>query len=359
MRNTLFFGDNLDVLRGRDADGRALIPDESVDLIYLDPPFNSAATYNVLFKAPDGGAADSQIEAFEDSWHWGDSAARAFQDVVTGRHGRAATLLRAMRDALGENDMMAYLAMMAARLVELHRVLKPTGSLYLHCDPTASHYLKVLLDGIFGAEKFYSELVWKRSHAHNSARRWGPIHDTILFYAKSEKYVWNQQRQPYAQDYVDRYFKFDDQDGRGRYWTGDLTGAGVRNGPSGEPWRGHDVRAIGRHWAYAPEQLDALDADRRIYWPKAPGAMPKLKRYLAEARGIPAQSVLDDIPSLQRMSAAHAERLGSPPKSPSRFWKESSPPRPIPAMWCWTRSAAVARRCMPPKSSGGGGSGLM
>ncbi|MFM2150992.1 MAG: hypothetical protein RLZZ187_3298 [Pseudomonadota bacterium] len=172
-RNALFYGDNLEVLRGRDADGRPLIRDESVDLIYLDPPFNSASNYNVLFKAPDGKASDSQIEAFEDTWHWTDAAVRCFQDVVTGHHQRAGTLLKAMRDALGENDMMAYLAMMAARLVELHRVLKPTGSLYLHCDPTASHFLKLLLDGIFGPENFRNEIVWKRGHAHNSAKRYG------------------------------------------------------------------------------------------------------------------------------------------------------------------------------------------
>ena len=137
-KNQLYFGDNLDILRRH-------LPVGSVDLIYLDPPFNSNATYNVLFSEKSAEKSAAQITAFEDTWHWTDAAARCFQDVVTGRHNRAATLLKAMRDALGENDMMAYLAMMAARLVELHRVLKPTGSLYLHCDPTASHYLKLLL----------------------------------------------------------------------------------------------------------------------------------------------------------------------------------------------------------------------
>jgi adenine specific DNA methylase Mod len=143
MANALYYGDNLDVLRNE-------IASESVDLIYLDPPFNSQANYNVLFKSPAGKAADAQIEAFEDTWHWGEQAARAFVEVLASPATQAAELLRAMRSFLGENDMMAYLAMMAVRLIELHRVLKPTGSLYLHCDPTASHYLKLLLDSIFG-----------------------------------------------------------------------------------------------------------------------------------------------------------------------------------------------------------------
>jgi DNA modification methylase len=214
MQNTLFFGDNLDVLRGRDADGRALIPDESVDLIYLDPPFNSAATYNVLFKAPDGGAADSQIEAFEDSWHWGDSAARAFQEVVTGRHGRAATLLTAMRDALGENDMMAYLAMMAARLVELHRVLKPTGSLYLHCDPTASHYLKIILDSIFGNDNFRNEIRWKRTGVHGDSKTWSRVSDTIFFFTKGKIFVWNTPYEQHRGEYIESHYSNVDENGR-------------------------------------------------------------------------------------------------------------------------------------------------
>ena len=254
MTNRLYYGDNLAVLRDS-------IPDESVDLIYLDPPFNSNASYNVLFKAPSGEQSQAQIEAFDDTWHWNESAERAFDEVLTGQHSDAAIMLKAMRSALGENDMMAYLA-------------------------------------------------------HNSAKRWGPIHDTIFFYTNSDEYVWNRVFQPYDPAYVDRYFKFDDQDGRGNYWTGDLTGAGTRQGPSGEPWRGFDVRAKGRHWAYSPEQLERLDLERRIYWPASSAAMPKLKRYLSEAKGIPAQDVLMDVPSLQRMSAAYEESLGHPTQKP-------------------------------------------
>src|SRR3984893_72321 len=154
MVNTLYYGDNLSVLRES-------IATESVDLIYLDPPFNSNASYNVLFKAPSGEQSAAQIEAFEDTWHWNESAERAFDEVVTGQHSDAPIMLRAMRAALGENDMMAYLAMMSVRLIELHRVLKAAGSLYLHCDTTASHYLKLLMDGIFGPTNFRSEIIWK------------------------------------------------------------------------------------------------------------------------------------------------------------------------------------------------------
>ncbi len=158
--NTLFYGDNLDILR-------EYIADESVDLVYLDPPFNSNATYNVLFRAPTGEQSQAQIEAFEDTWHWNASAEDAFDQVIKSGNTDAAEMLRAMRSFLKENDMMAYLAMMAVRLLELHRVLKPTGSLYLHCDPTASHYLKVLLDAIFGPMHFRNEIIWKRTSAHN------------------------------------------------------------------------------------------------------------------------------------------------------------------------------------------------
>ena len=155
MANALYYGDNLDVLRND-------IGSESVDLVYLDPPFNSQASYNVLFKGPSGKGADAQIEAFEDTWHWGEQSERAFSEVLASPYTQAAELLRAMRSFLGENDLMAYLAMMAVRLIELHRVLKPTGSLYLHCDPTASHYLKLLLDAIFGLVLYRNEIVWKR-----------------------------------------------------------------------------------------------------------------------------------------------------------------------------------------------------
>lgn len=185
--NTLFYGDNLDILRRHVGDG-------SVDLVYLDPPFNSNATYNVLFKSPTGEQSQSQIEAFGDTWHWTDSAERAFDEVMTGGNSDAAEMLRAMRGFLKENDMMAYLAMMAVRLLELHRVLEPTGSLYLHCDTTASHYIKILLDSIFGPDLFRSEIAWKRTSTHSDSKTWSKVADIIFFYSKGDKFTWNISR---------------------------------------------------------------------------------------------------------------------------------------------------------------------
>lgn len=220
--NHLFYGDNLKVLRES-------IADESVDLVYLDPPFNSNASYNALFKAPDGDGSQAQIEAFDDTWHWTDAAETAFHEVVHGPSPEAAEMLRAMRSFLGENDMMAYLAMMAVRMLELHRVLKPTGSLYLHCDPTASHYLKILLDAVFGAKFFRSEVIWKRTSAHADARRFGPAHDTILYFSKSDDRVWNNQYQKYEPEYIEKYYRYTDSDGR-RFMSGDLGAAGLQGG---------------------------------------------------------------------------------------------------------------------------------
>jgi site-specific DNA-methyltransferase (adenine-specific) len=200
MSNKLFYGDNLDVLRES-------VADESVDLIYLDPPCNSYASYNVLFKAPGGERSQAQIEAFDDTWHWNESAERAFDEVLRGGHSEAAIMLRAMRSALGENDMMAYLAMMAVRLIELHRALKPTGSLYLHCDPTASHYLKLIADSVFGPKQFSNEIIWKRSSSHNRAKRWGPVHDVILYYTSGEKHTWNRTFSSYDDEYLESKYR--------------------------------------------------------------------------------------------------------------------------------------------------------
>src|ERR1700682_2517095 len=174
---SLYYGDNLQVLRDS-------ITSESIDLIYLDPPFNSQATYNILFQSPAGKQSEAQIEAFEDTWHWHEEAEDALDQVMRSGNTDAAELLRALRSFLGQNDMMAYLVMMAIRLIELHQVLKPAGSIYLHCDPTASHYLKILMDAVFGPENFRNEIIWQRTGAHGDAKRFGPVHDSILFYAK-------------------------------------------------------------------------------------------------------------------------------------------------------------------------------
>lgn len=174
----LYYGDNLDVLREH-------VPDESVDLIYLDPPFNSNASYNILFKSPTGSGADASIEAFDDTWIWGPAAEEALLDITHSGNHALHTLMQAMRASIGTNAMLAYLAMMAVRLVELHRVLKPTGSLYLHCDPTASHYLKLVLDAVFGLERYCNEIIWKRTSAHgNVSASYGDVTDTIFYYSK-------------------------------------------------------------------------------------------------------------------------------------------------------------------------------
>ncbi|MGA9820271.1 MAG: DNA methyltransferase [Desulfobaccales bacterium] len=304
-KNQLFFGDNLEILRGNH------IPVGSVDLIYLDPPFNSNATYNILFAEKSGEKSAAQITAFEDTWHWGEEAAAAYDDVVRGDRPRLAELLRALHDFLGQNDMMAYLSMMAARLTELHRVLKPTGSLYLHCDPTASHYIKLLLDAIFKPINFRNEIVWKRTSAHSSAKRYGPVHDIVFFYTKTDSFLWN----PIYTEHADKYLKshYSQADSDGRIWTAsDLTAMGIRHGSSGEPWRGFDVAAKGNHWKFTIANLESLDAEGRIYWPPK-GGWPRYKRYLDEVKGVPLQDLWDDIPPI---NAVAKERLGYPTQKP-------------------------------------------
>lgn len=319
--NGLYFGDNLDILREH-------IKDETIDLIYLDPPFNSKRDYNILFKTPKGHQSDAQITAFDDNWHWGGQAEREFAELIHQPNTNVAEMIQALRHFLGENDMMAYLTMMANRLLELHRVLKPTGSLYLHCDPTASHYLKIVLDGVFGVENYRNEIIWKRTGAHGGAKRWGPIHDTLFFYSKGAEYTWNKVFEGYDESYIKDFYKYSDNKGIYRLVT--LTGAGTRTGDSGKPWRGIDPTNSGRHWAIplnllqevAPERdlkdlttqqkLDILDKGGCIYWPPK-GSVPQYKRYLDLNKGTPIQDVITDVLPLSKHSA---ERLGYPTQKP-------------------------------------------
>jgi DNA modification methylase len=343
--NVLYYGDNLDILR-------RYIPDESVDLVYLDPPFNSNRDYNVIFKDESGRKSDAQLLAFEDTWHWGPDAEGQYAYLTnTARNqGRVpstvSTIVAALRSGIGENQMMAYLVEMAVRLVELHRVLKPTGSLWLHCDPTASHYLKVLLDAIFGPERFLSEVVWKRTSAHSSAKRPGPVHDILLLYSKSATYTWRQQFAPYDPEYLETFFEMTDPDGR-RWKRMDLTGAGTRNGPSGDTWHGIDVTAKGRHWLHQPVELDRLDAAGLIHWPEKATGMPRLKQYSDEMLGVPLQDIWTDIRPIHNLSK---ERLGWDTQKPlallERIISVSSNPGDIvldPFCGCGTALVAAQR----------------
>jgi len=319
--NTLYYGDNLDVLRKH-------IATDSVDLIYLDPPFNSNRSYNVLFKAHSGEESQAQIEAFDDSWHWSQQAEAQYAALVAGGAPiKVAEAIEAMHDLLGPNDVLAYLVMMTARLVELHRVLKLTGSLYLHCDPTASHYLKVVLDAIFGTANFRNEVIWKRTHAHSGGNRFGSVHDVLLFYAKSAATVCRPARLSYSEEYIKSHFRASDPDGR-QYRSTILTGSGTRKGDSGRPWRDFDPNTTGRHWAVpgylrpllgtpppqtVQDALDRLDEMGRILWTKKKGGLPSLKQYIDDMGGVEAQDEWDDIPPINSQAK---ERLGYPTQKP-------------------------------------------
>ena len=307
--NQLHFGDNLPILREH-------IPDESIDLIYLDPPFNSNATYNVLFRERDSSESAAQIQAFDDTWHWSIEAERQYQEVVTQGPPRLAKLLEAMRSFLapkknGGNDMMAYLTMMAPRMVELHRVLKPTGSIYLHCDPTASHYLKLLMDGVFGPTRFRNEITWRRYGSHNDvgqgSRHFGRIHDILLLYTKSDSPQWNQIFVPLDEQYASTNYRYIDEETGKRFTTTPLTGpGGAQKGNPVFEWNGHT-----RAWRYSKETMQRLHDEGRLYYSRT--GYPRQKLFLDESKGVPVQDLWTDISSL---SGGHNERLNFETQKP-------------------------------------------
>ena len=306
-QNTLFYGDNLPIMR-------EYIPTESIDLIYLDPPFNSNRSYNVLFKDEKGTDSEAQITAFDDTWHWGHSAEAIYHELVNGENQAVGSMVEAMRKFIGTNQMMAYLVMMAARLVEMHRILKPTGSLYLHCDPTASHYLKILLDTIFGGENFKTEIIWKRSSAHSDTKQGrkqhGRIHDVLLFYTKSpNEWVWNPVYTKYDPEYmVSNYRYVDPKNGR-RFKSTDLTAA-KPGGDTSYEWKGRRP-PDGRYWAYSKSNMERLDEEGKLFYTKT--GLPRLKQYLDEMEGVALQDIWIDIPPI---SSQAAERLGYPTQKP-------------------------------------------
>ena len=296
--NKLYFGDNLHILRDH-------VADESVDLIYLDPPFNSNATYNVLFREKSGEQSAAQITAFDDTWHWGLESESAYHDVVMDGPKALADLLQAMRSFLGQNDMMAYMTMMAQRLDELHRVLKPTGSIFLHCDPTASHYLKLAMDAIFGPKFFKNEIIWKRTSGHSDAQRFGRAHDVLLYYTRSNEGVWNQTYQPFDDEYVEQYYRYKDPDGR-RWMSGDLGAAGLQGGGYEYEWKG-----VTRVWRVPQSTMERLDSEGNVFYTK--NGIARRKRYLDESNGLKTQDIWADI---QALRSWHVERLGYPTQKP-------------------------------------------
>jgi DNA modification methylase len=332
MQNELYYGDNLDVLR------RKIAP-ESVDLCYIDPPFNSKRNYFQIYNNQ-GSEDRAQAQAFVDTWNWGPEANEGLAYILdlerlNPRAGetrwteQTVELIRGLEKVLGRGSLLAYLVHMTLRIVEIHRVLKPTGSFYLHCDPTASHYLKLVCDAVFCGQggDFLNEIVWKRTSSHSSAKRWGPTHDTILFYSKSTIYVWNDIPQSHSANHLNS--KYGTKDAHDNFMAADLTGAELRTGHSGKPWRGFDPSVLGRHWAVprkvpedrvdldgwaaltTQEKLDRLDSAGLIYWPKKEGGFPRFKRYVNS--GISIQSVVTDIPPINSQAQ---ERLNYPTQKP-------------------------------------------
>ncbi len=319
--NRLYYGDCLTVMREMNL--------ATADLIYLDPPFNSERDYSAIYKDETGRPLPDQVQAFCDQWTLDEETERAIrvQPVLMRENGIAdevAEFWRLWMQALRNTNpsLLAYLTYMVQRLLPMRGILTPTGSIFLHCDATASHYIKVLMDAIFGHENFRNEIVWKRTNAHSSAKRYGPIHDTILFYSRGSTYRWNKTYQPYDQAYIDQFYRH--EDATGRYQLVDLTAAGARTGESGQTWR--DINPGSRHWAVPrsfegaeklPKSthaaLDALEEMGRLVWPNKVGGKPRFKRYLHEMPGMALQDIITDLPPI----AAHAEeRLGYATQKP-------------------------------------------
>ncbi|MFN2375971.1 MAG: site-specific DNA-methyltransferase [Candidatus Binatia bacterium] len=330
IQNRLYYGDNLKIMQA--------MPIACVDLIYLDPPFKSDQNYNLVYKTMTGKPVPEQAQAFCDTWEMDAEKEKLAQAMPVLMREKGvdeyyvqfwALWMKALRTT--QPHLMAYLIYMVERLIWMKTLLRPTGSLYLHCDPTASHYIKVMLDGIFGHGNFRNEIIWKRSSAHNSAKRYGPVHDVVFFYTKGDKYTWNKQFQPYEDTYMEAFYTHCDDDGR-RWRRSDLTGNGTRDGESGQPWRGVDVTGKGRHWA-APkfpdgvaesrgmstqQKLDALDAAGFIHWPAKKDGIPMFKRYADTMPGVALQDIWTDVKPLHNLAK---ERLGYPTQKPPELLK--------------------------------------
>ena len=298
--NQLYYGDNLDILRTH-------IPDESVDLIYIDPPFNSNQAYNVIFSETDGSSSQAQIQAFEDTWRWGETTEQAYHELVETAPHLLVETIKSFRGFLTETNLMAYLVMMGLRLVELHRVLKLTGNFYLHCDPTASHYLKIILDQVFGVQTFRNEIIWKRTHAHGNADfQFGAIHDTLFFYSKSNRPQFHSQFEPYAEGEIEKRFPHIEEGTGRRFASQNLTNYNKDRPNLTYEWNGHT-----RTWLFTKEKMAELDRQDKIYYSST--GYPRLKQYVDESQGRPIGDIWLNIPSLKH---AGKERLGYPTQKP-------------------------------------------
>ncbi len=328
--NHLYYGDNLTIMQR--------MPKHCVDLIYLDPPFNSKKNYNLMYKTLTGLPVPEQVDAFCDTWEMDaekEELAKKMPVLMReyGVEDYYVEFWRLWINALRHTQphLLAYLIYMVQRLLHMKSILRPTGSIYLHCDPTASHYIKVMMDGIFGHKHFQNEIVWKRTSAHSRAKRWGPIHDTLLFYTASDNYIWNRVLQKYDEKYTEEFYRYSDE--KGRYSVDNLTGPGPRTGSSGQPWRGIDPTKNQRHWELPPDRslpewfifpdgyaamnvqdrLDVLDKQNLIYWPSKTDGIPRYKRYLESQGGAAIQDVITDISPI---SSHSDERLGYPTQKP-------------------------------------------
>ncbi len=272
--NTLYLGDCLYVLREN-------IPDESVDLIYIDPPFNSKRDYNIFF---DDKEIQSQRIAFEDTW-----TLKNIQDSLVELHTMKTEYLYYLLLTYQKVAPHAfpYLTMMSLRLVELHRVLKPTGSFYLHCDPTMSHYLKTVCDIIFSKENYRTEITWMRTSAHSDAKSFANVSDIILFYSKSDEFTFETQYQPYSEDYIEKYYKHREENGK-VFLDRDLTAGGLSGGGYEYVWKG-----VKRIWRCPEETMEKYEREKRLYYTNK--GTPRLKQYLDDMPGVPLTSIWIDI----------------------------------------------------------------
>lgn len=297
---SLIASDNLEAM--------ARLAPSSAGLVYLDPPFNSGRLYEAVV-APRAAGKGHRADAFRDHWSWSDGMKFALDELSEFVPPRVAAFVGDIVRALDYGDMAAYLVMMTSRLGYARRILSDSGSLYLHCDPAASHYLKLILDQLFGPDNFRNEVIWKRTHAHSSSRRYGPVHDVILFFSKSSKYVWNPIYSEYQSSYIEKHFTHEDE--HGRYQLITCTAPGDRTGTRAHyEWNGQ-YPPSGRHWAWKREQMEAFEREGRLV--HSSNGVPRLKRYTHDGSGVPLQDIWSDI---NRLDAHSDERVGYDTQKP-------------------------------------------